>query len=83
MSRVQFSPQNSGKCMNLKTISMSNSTASELVKLADNLWIDLNMALANEIAMLSDNLGVDAQNVLMQLIRYLKAEVMSIFYSRG
>ena len=50
--------------MNLETILMSNSTASELVKLADNLWIDLNIALANEIAMLSDNLGVNAQNVI-------------------
>lgn len=50
--------------MDLKTITVANSTASELVKLADNLWIDLNIALANEIAMLSDNLGVNAQEVI-------------------
>ena len=61
---TDFSSEFWKRAMNLETILMSNSTASELVKLADNLWIDLNIALANEIAMLSDNLGVNAQNVI-------------------
>ena len=53
--------------------SRSSSTVpqvAELTKLADNLWIDLNIALANELAMICDKLGsnvtqvIDAANTL-------------------
>lgn len=46
------------------TVSVSSPTAAELTKLADNWWIDLNIALANEIALLSEPLGVDALEVI-------------------
>tara|TARA_R110000868_G_scaffold4155_50_gene25677 strand:- start:4256 stop:5647 length:1392 start_codon:yes stop_codon:yes gene_type:complete len=45
-------------------IPVSGTRSSELVKLADNLWIDLNIALANEIAKLADTLGVDAHEII-------------------
>jgi UDP-N-acetyl-D-mannosaminuronic acid dehydrogenase len=35
-----------------------------MVKLADNLWVDLNVALANELAKLCDRLGMDALQVI-------------------
>ena len=35
-----------------------------MTKLADNLWIDLNIALGNELALLSDKIGVDALEVI-------------------
>ncbi len=43
---------------------VSSARAAELVKLADNLWIDLNIALANELAQLSDALGLDVLEVI-------------------
>ena len=47
-----------------KTVSVSSPRAAELTKLADNWWIDLNIALANEIALLSKKVGVDALEVI-------------------
>ena len=35
-----------------------------MAKLADNWWIDLNIALANEIAKLAEAVGVDAREVI-------------------
>lgn len=48
----------------LEVIGVSNPTAAEFAKLADNWWIDLNIALANEIALLAEELGVDAMEVI-------------------
>lgn len=47
-----------------ETVSVSSPRAAELTKLADNWWIDLNIALANEIALLSERVGVDALEVI-------------------
>lgn len=47
-----------------ETVPVSSPTAAELAKLADNWWIDLNIALANEVALLSEELGVDALEVI-------------------
>jgi len=52
------------KYLNVKIIQMQNSTEAELVKLCDNLWIDLNIALGNEIAKVCNVLDVDALNVI-------------------
>lgn len=44
---------------------VSSTTGAEMVKLADNLWIDLNIALANELAKLCDRLGdIDVLEVI-------------------
>lgn len=48
----------------LDTIGVSSPTAAEFTKLADNWWIDLNIALANEIALLAEELKVDAMEVI-------------------
>ncbi len=50
--------------LGVKTIKVSNARTAEMTKLADNLWIDLNIALANEIAMLCDKLDIDALEVI-------------------
>lgn len=47
-----------------ETVGVSSPRAAELTKLADNWWIDLNIALANEIALLSEAVGVDALEVI-------------------
>jgi dTDP-alpha-D-glucose dehydrogenase len=58
--------ESSEKCVNfwkktleVDVIKVSSCEAAELVKLADNQWIDLNIALANELAILCDNLPYD------------------------
>ena len=50
--------------LGLETVPVSDPTAAELAKLADNWWIDLNIALANELALLSEELGTDALEVI-------------------
>ena len=42
--------------LNVEVIKVSNCETAELVKLANNQWIDLNIALANELAILCDAL---------------------------
>jgi len=51
--------------LDVDVIEVQSSLGAELVKLADNLWIDLNIALANELAQLCDRLGgVDVLEVI-------------------
>lgn len=45
--------------LNVKVIKVSSCETAELVKLANNQWIDLNIALANELAVLCDALPYD------------------------
>lgn len=52
------------KVLGVATIRTAGSVAAELVKLVDNLWIDLNVALANEVALLAERLGVDGLEVI-------------------
>lgn len=53
------------QALGIEVIELSGSLGAELVKLADNLWIDLNIALANELAQLADRLGgVDVLEVI-------------------
>lgn len=42
--------------LGVEVIRVSNCETAELVKLANNQWIDTNIALANELAMLCDSL---------------------------
>ena len=42
--------------LNANVIKVSSCETAELVKLANNQWIDLNIALANELAILCDSL---------------------------
>lgn len=48
----------------LDTHAVSSPTTAELTKLADNWWIDLNIALANEVALLSEKIEVDGLEVI-------------------
>lgn len=50
--------------LGVDVIAVSNARTAEVVKLADNQWIDLNIALGNELAKLADRLGVDVLEVI-------------------
>ena len=45
--------------LEVDVIEVASCEAAELVKLANNQWIDLNIALANELAILCDSLPYD------------------------
>ncbi len=47
-----------------EAIVVADAGAAELVKLADNAWIDLNIAFAHELAMLCDRVGTDVLDVI-------------------
>jgi dTDP-alpha-D-glucose dehydrogenase len=48
----------------LTTIRVGSLEAAELVKLADNVWIDLTVAVTNELARVCERVGVDALDVI-------------------
>ena len=50
--------------LGVESVRVDTAAAAEMTKLADNLWIDLNVALANEIAKICDGLGIDALQVI-------------------
>jgi UDP-N-acetyl-D-mannosaminuronic acid dehydrogenase len=50
--------------LGVETIAVRDTRTAEMVKLASNLWIDLNIALGNELAKLCDKVGVDALEVI-------------------
>lgn len=53
--------------MGVEVIKVSSCESAELVKLANNQWIDLNIALANELAILCDALPYDLD--VLEIIR--------------
>lgn len=50
--------------LGVDSVIVDNPRTAEMVKLADNLWVDLNVALANELAKVCDRLGMDALQVI-------------------
>jgi UDP-N-acetyl-D-mannosaminuronic acid dehydrogenase len=50
--------------LGFETIEVGDSTAAELVKLADNAWIDLNIAFGLELAKTCDKIGTDVLAVI-------------------
>lgn len=52
------------EALDVPIIEVSNARTAELSKLADNLWIDLSIAMANELALLSERLDVDVLEVI-------------------
>ena len=50
--------------LNFEVIQVSDCTAAELVKLADNAWIDLNIAFGHELAQICDAIGTDVMEVI-------------------
>ena len=50
--------------LGMDSIVVDDPRTAEMVKLADNLWIDLNVALANELAKVCDRLGMDVVQVI-------------------
>ncbi len=52
------------RSLGVPVIRVADARTAEMVKLADNLWIDLNIALANELAKLSDRLDIDVLEMI-------------------
>jgi dTDP-alpha-D-glucose dehydrogenase len=52
------------EALGVEVIEVGDAKSAEMVKLADNLWIDLNIALAGELAKVCDKLGVDVLDVI-------------------
>jgi dTDP-alpha-D-glucose dehydrogenase len=50
--------------LGVDSIIVDDPRTAEMVKLADNLWVDLNVALANELAKVCDRLSMDALQVI-------------------
>src|SRR6201996_8825501 len=50
--------------LGVESIVVDEPRTAEMVKLADNLWVALNVALANELAKVCDGLGMDALQVI-------------------
>lgn len=50
--------------LGLESIIVEDPRTAEMVKLADNLWIDLNIAVANELAKVCDRLDMDVLQVI-------------------
>jgi len=50
--------------LGVESVIVDDPRTAEMVKLADNLWVDLNVALANELAKVCDRLGMDALQVI-------------------
>jgi nucleotide sugar dehydrogenase len=46
------------------TINVSDSTSAELIKLASNAWIDLNISFAHDLAKICDQINVDVIEVI-------------------
>lgn len=73
------------EALDVEIIEMQNSRSAEMVKLASNLWIDLNIALGNELAKICDSLGdvdvlsvIDAANTLPKLNHNVNILVPSV-----
>jgi nucleotide sugar dehydrogenase len=52
------------RVLGVEVVSFAGPDAAELVKLADNWWIDANIALANELAKLCAALDIDVLDVI-------------------
>ncbi|BBY77250.1 UDP-N-acetyl-D-mannosaminuronic acid dehydrogenase [Mycolicibacterium parafortuitum] len=50
--------------LGVESVIVEDPRTAEMVKLADNVWVDLNVALANELAKICDKLGMDALQVI-------------------
>ncbi|MEE6176643.1 nucleotide sugar dehydrogenase [Mycobacterium sp. 050134] len=50
--------------LGVDSVVVDDPRTAEMVKLADNLWVDLNVALANELAKVCDRLDMDALQVI-------------------
>ena len=49
--------------LGVETVEVASATEAELVKLADNVWIDVNIALANQISKLTREYGAGFERV--------------------
>ena len=56
--------QNFWRDIGFEVITVSDAKTAELIKLADNCWIDLNIAFAHELAQICDSIGVDVLEVI-------------------
>ena len=54
---------------------LTDSTTAEMVKLMENTYRDVNIALANELALISEHLGIDAYDVITLANRHPRVQL--------
>ncbi len=47
-----------------KVVDVGDSTTAEFIKISENVYRDVNIALANELALISANIGIDVKKVI-------------------
>lgn len=50
--------------LGVESVVVDDPRTAEMIKLANNLWIDLNISIANELAKICDRLGLDVLQVV-------------------
>jgi UDP-N-acetyl-D-mannosaminuronic acid dehydrogenase len=50
--------------LGVNVVKVSSPRVAEMVKMADNVWIDQSIALANQLALICEKLGVDVHEVI-------------------
>ena len=52
------------RTLGVEVITMGSAVAAELVKLADNLWIDVNISIANLISVVAQDYGIASEEII-------------------
>ncbi len=64
-----------GKFVASEVLDVGDSTTAEFVKISENVYRDVNIALANELAMIAEKLGVDIQKVIDAANRHPRVKI--------
>lgn len=59
------------------TIHQTDATTAEMVKLSENTFRDVNIALANELAVVCERLGIDVRDVLSLASKHPRVKFLS------
>lgn len=57
-------------------ISFTDSNTAEFVKLAENTYRDINIAIANEFSMMADNRGLDIQEIISITNKHPRVDIL-------
>jgi len=64
-----------GKFVTSEVLDVGDSTTAEFVKISENVYRDVNIALANELALIAEKLGVDIQTVITAANRHPRVNI--------
>lgn len=63
------------KFVTAEVLDVGDSTTAEFVKISENVYRDVNIALANELALIAEKLGVDIQKVIDAANRHPRVKI--------